>query len=635
MAKEFKGLYEFGEFRLDAAERRLLKDGEPVQLTLKVFETLLVLVQRSGRLVEKDELMSEVWSDSFVEEANIARHISILRKALGDGEGNNRYIETVPKLGYRFVAPVREGAGAGTGAGVQPLIQTTGTDRFIRGGRKKAVGLRWVVVLGIVGIAVATYLLLFRSTEVASEKPIKSLAILPLKSLSGDPNDNYLGLGIADGIITKLSQAGTITVRPTSAVRKYADQHVEWLEAAKQLEVDAVLDGTEQRVGDRLRVSVNLLRTQDGVSLFADSFDVRLDDFFKVQDLVSGQIATRLRLKLRPTTLSNVDPKAYDLYMKAEFHTGLQNKNDNDAAIKLLEEAVALAPRFAPAYAALAGEYRNKGVFLYPSDTDWQEKAFSAANTALSLDPDLAEAHVSLGLLLWTPAKGFPHEAVIKEYRRALELNPNLDEAHHQLASVYNHIGLLDKGEEEIQKAIEINPGNTGARYRVGVNLMLQGKYSQALNAFVDSEKFNPGNWAYQMGWTLFQLGRRDESAAVVEKYLKEYPKDEGGLLTSMKAMLAAGRGDEREALENIQRAAEIGKGYGHFHHTAYAIASTYALLNDRELAVKWLTSAAADGLPCYPLFERDPNLANLREDPKFVTLMKRLKEQWEYYKSI
>jgi len=650
MAKEFKGLYEFGEFRLDAAERRLVRGNEPVALTLKVFETLLVLVQRSGQLVEKDELLNEVWSDSYVEEANIARHVWILRKALGDDGDNHHYIETVPKLGYRFIAPVKQieraigesalpealvdnHAGLANPLGGNSMVNDSLISNRVAGPKTRATVLKVALGLALVSFAIAAYKAVMRSTPTASEIPIRSIAILPLKSLSGDASDNYLGLGIADAIIRKISQARTITVRPTSAVRKYVEPHYDSLLAAQQLKVDCVLDSTIQRAGDHLRVSVNLLRTKDGASLWADSFDQQQDDLFKMEDQIGEQIATRLRLKLRPTTLNQVDPKAYDCYLRAKFHGGLQNRDDNDAAINLLEEAVTIDPNFAAAYADLATEYRNKGVFLHPDQDFWQEKALTAANKAISLDPDLAEAHVSLGLLLWTPANHFPHAVAIKEFRRALDLNPNLDEAHHQLASVYNHIGLLEKGEEEIQRAVAINPINTGARYRVGVNLAYQSKYEQALEAFGSDDKFNPGNWAFQVAWVLFQMKQKDESLALIEKYLKDYPKDEGGLLNSIKGMLAASEGRTKEALDQVELAARIGKGYGHFHHTAFAIASTYALLNNRDLAVKWLTLSAEDGFPCYPLFERDPSLTNLREDAKFVALMKRLKEQWERYK--
>ena len=181
---------------------------------------------------------------------------------------------------------------------------------------------------------------------------------------------------------------------------------------------------------------------------------------------------------------------------------------------------------------------------------------------------------------------------------------------------------------------ISTDPTNTAALLRVGVNLLYQGKYEQALAAFAGSEKFNPGTWGYQTAWALFQLGRVEEAAARVEETLRAYPQDEGGSLTSMQAMFAAAAGDNDQAEEKIKKAAQIGKGYGHFHHTAYAIASAYALMNKRDQAVQWLRTASEDGFPCYPLFELDPNLNNLRQDPKFLAFMKSLKEQWERYKA-
>src|SRR5260370_17766142 len=164
---------------------------------------------------------------------------------------------------------------------------------------------------------------------------------------------------------------------------------------------------------------------------------------------------------------------------------------------------------------------------LKPQEREWEEKAFIATERALSLDPDLAEAHVARGLIVWAHCNHFPHSLAVQEFRRALDLNPNLDEAHHQLASVYNHIGLLDKAQEEIQKAVAINPGNTGARFRVGVNLLYQGKYEEALAATGDSQKFWPPGWGYLTAWALFHLGRKDEAAARIAESLKNYPRDE------------------------------------------------------------------------------------------------------------
>lgn len=678
---------------MDPQERLLLREGKALKLTDKVFDILWVLVQERGHLLNKDELMERIWpDDKFVEEGNLSRNVSTLRMTLGETSGKHQYIETVPKHGYRFVANVREVVDEGSEliaeehsrprVVIEEKEETGGQDHAERAFEENAgidtsgfrvlnagatsraehsasldqsasvtanagplLGItrrRAVVLVGtaVLVIAVLGYAFLFRNTTPTREPEIKSLAVLPLKSLSKDANDDYLGLGIADTIIMKVSQNGELTVRPTSAVRKYANQETNSLEAAQQLKVDSVLDGTVQRAGDRLRINLNLLRTTDGVSLWSESFNVSFADIFKMQDEVSRKVAERLRLKLKPqdqarlVNARSVNPEAYDYYLRAKFYAGLQNRPDNDAAIKLLERAVAIDPNFALAYAELAMTYRTKAFALTPQEKEWEEKGYAAAEKALLLDPDLAEAHVARGLLLWAHSNHFPHERAVQEFRRALDLNPNLDEAHHQLASVYNHIGLLDKGQEEIQKAVVINPSNTGARFRVGVNLLYQGKYEQALIAFGDSEKFNPELWGYQNAYALFQLGRKAEASARLEESLRNNPQDKGGALTSMEALLAASAGDERKAEEKIRRAVEIGKGYGHFHHTAYAIASAYALMNKPGPAIEWLKNAADDGFPCYPLYERDPNLDHLRQDQRFIAFMAKLKEQWEHYKA-
>jgi tetratricopeptide (TPR) repeat protein len=256
-----------------------------------------------------------------------------------------------------------------------------------------------------------------------------------------------------------------------------------------------------------------------------------------------------------------------------------------------------------------------------------------AVEKALALDPNLAEGHYARGFILWTHAKRFPHEQAVQSLKRALALNPNLDEAHHQLGVVYFHIGLLDKGWAEIEKALEINPSNTMARFRFGVINIYQAKYEEALAVFKSIPRdANPSLVDRNLATALVQLGRMDEASAVVEEYLKTSPTDEGGNVTSVKAMLLAKAGKAREAEETIQRAIEIGKGFGHFHHTAYNIASVYALLDKPGEAIKWLEAAADDGFPCYPFFEKDANLNSLRKDERFIAFMAKLKKQWEHH---
>ena len=246
--------------------------------------------------------------------------------------------------------------------------------------------------------------------------------------------------------------------------------------------------------------------------------------------------------------------------------------------------------RYSPAVTSLRALFEAR-------ETRWKAYATIAADKALSLEPDLAEAHLARAYLFnFEEQNSFTFVKQAEAFRRALALNQSLDDAHHQLGSLYNHLGLLDKAADELQKAIAINPANTGVRYRIGINLLFQCKYEQAVTAFEGTRRFSPSLWGFHMALALFHLERKDEAAAVVNQSLRDVPHDEGGLLASMQAMLAAGAGDERRAEERISDALEGGKGYAHFHHTAYAVASAYALMKKHGAALKWLQTAADAG---------------------------------------
>lgn len=210
------------------------------------------------------------------------------------------------------------------------------------------------------------------------------------------------------------------------------------------------------------------------------------------------------------------------------------------------------------------------------------------------------------------------------------------DEARNQLALVYCHIGAFDEALKESREAVATNPNNNLAQLRIGQTLNFQGKYEEALPVLrAIPEKANPALVGYQIAWSLFNLGRKEEAFATLEQLLQGYPQDTGGVFTSVQAVLAASAGHEHIAEEKIKLAVEKGKGYGHFHHTAYHIACAYALMNKPKQAVKWLEVAADDGFPCYPLFERDANLDNLRQDARFVTFLANQKQQWEHYRTL
>lgn len=328
-------------------------------------------------------------------------------------------------------------------------------------------------------------------------------------------------------------------------------------------------------------------------------------------------------------------PAAYDGYVKAKVLLSNENKDDVDSAIQLLEQAVKDDPKFAGAFAQLARADSIKS--FYFSDVAQQKQlnqdAGVAIEKALTLDPDLAEAHFARGLQLWSHANRFQHEQAAISYKRAIELDPKLDDAHHQLGLIYLHVGLFDKANAEIGKALEINAANTLARFRYGVIDLYQGKYEDAYNFFETTPNDKqPSLRAFQLGTALFKLGRVEEASALIDKYLAEYPADPGGVGTSVKAMILAKQGRDAEAESMIKRSEEIGHDFGHFHHTAFNIASAYAMLKKPDLAVDYLQMAADDGFPCYPLFENDEVFKNMKSNPRYIALLAKLKQQWDRY---
>ena len=471
---------------------------------------------------------------------------------------------------------------------------------------------------------------------------VRSLAVLPLENLSGDASQEYFADGMTEALITDLAKLGELRVMSRSSVTKYKGARPSLPEVGRELKVDALLTGSVVRSGERVRIAVQLVHAATDRNLWADSYERDLRDVLTLQREVARDVAGEVRINLTPQVQARiggahpVNPDAYDQYLRGKYYLYRQNREDNEAAIVALERAVAADPTFAAAQAELAQAYVWKLFLFTPNEERLAEKAFVAAEKALASDPDAAVAYLARGRLLWTPANHFPHEKAILEYRRALAIDPSLDEARNQLALVYGHIGAFDEALREAREAVATNPNNNLAQFRIGQTLNFQGKYEEALSVLrAIPQEANPALVGHQVAWALFNLGKGEEAAAMLEQLLRDSPEDSGGLYTSMQGVLAAAAGQERIAEDKIRSAIERGKGYGHFHHTAYHIACAYARMNKPEQAMKWLEVAAQDGFPCYPLFEKDANLDSLRRDARFASFLSKLRQQWESYKII
>jgi len=552
---------------------------------------LLLLVKNQGSIVTKQTILETLWPDVFVEESNVAVNITMLRRALGDTKEDPVYIETLPRRGYRFKPEVRA---------------------------------------------------ILKGTPEKHLPEIRSLAVLPITNLSGDPAQGYFADGMTETLIARLAKVGAFRVISRTSVMQYKGVHKPLSEIARELNVDAIVEGSVQRSGERVQITVQLIHAPTDRHLWSETYDRDLSEILTLQNEIARAVTQKIQIRLTPHEQMRlaralpINGAAFDYFLRGRFHLNRRTKDDNKTAIEMFDRAVAIYPNFAAAWAELAQACVWRFFLFTPDEKQWEEKAFVAVEKALFLEPDLAEAYLARGRLLWTPSNHFPHDKVIQEYRRALALNPNLDEARNQLALVYGHVGLFDEALRQLEKAFAVNPSNMLARFHVGETLLFQSKYEQALTVFHGlPREANPALVGYQAPVALLHLGRTQEAAAMLEQSLKDYPADSAGVLTSVQALIAALAGDEITAERKIRSAVEKGKGFGHFHHTAYNIACTYSLINKSDQAIKWLQAAADDGFRCYPLFEVDPFLDLLRKDSRFTTLMMRLKEQWEYYKTI
>jgi serine/threonine-protein kinase len=495
---------------------------------------------------------------------------------------------------------------------------------------------RGAIVTLVIFLTVVTGALIYawryKQTAASGQSEIKSLAVLPLRTL--DPGENYLGLGITDAVIRRISQTGQVIVRPMSAVRRYSNEETDALSAAKQLGVDSVLEGTVQRAEDRLRVSVNLLRASDGSSLWADSFDMRVADIFTIQDTVAQQVASRLQLNLDPTQRMRLgkrytlNPEAYEYYVKGRTNleritTSIGDREAIDAAISYLKKAVELDPKYALAYATLGGAYMWMANFNDPDNAVWVELAQQALLQAESLDPQLAEIHSARFEYYFSKYGRWDLSQAAREARQALAFNPAV--GHSELGTIYDHLGLDEAtGLREFQRALEIDPTNTFAQGRLIESYQLYGKFDDAIEAY---RRFfgtaGPDR-------ALIEKGRLDEAQPLVEDAVQ---KNSGDLRARARlALIFALRGKFREAEAAIPPILDQARNNRAYHHVTYDIACVYALAGKVDEAIKWLRTTADNGMPNYPLFVRDPHLDRIRKEPAFIQFMTELKKVWDDY---
>jgi len=564
-------LFQFGAFRLDAGERVLLRDGRLVPLPAKVLSTLILLVRNNGHVVEKDVLMEEVWPDEYVEEGNLAQHIFILRRALGEGTENPKYIETVPRRGYRFVAQM-----------IEP-------------------------------------------EEKADGEAIDSLAVLPFVNASNDPNMEYLSDGITESILNGLSHLPQLKVTARSTVFRYKGAGIEPREAGHNLGVRTVMMGVVQPLGERLVISAELIDVEDGSRIWSEH-NRKFSDIFSLQDELAWEISDKLRISLsgeqkqRLTKRFTENREAYEFYLKGRYAWGKRGIEDLKKGVDYFRQAIAEDPNYSLAHAGIADCLVLLGLFGANNPREIMPQAKAAAIEAINLDESLGEAHASLGQIRliydwdWTGARA--------DFQQAVRLNPNYPTAHQWHGEYLVSKGLFDEGLAELKKARDLDPLSLIINTNLGLNFYWARCYDLAIEQLERALELEPSFFRAHLHLGMCYERKRMYGKAVAELEKARAISENSWTLSALGHCHAsfAARAEAERFLDQLLELS------GRQYVSCATIAVVYAGFPDAaDHTMEWLEKAYDERsglliwLKVWPIFD------HLRLDARFVRLLRRI----------
>ena len=570
--------YQFGDFTLDAGDCQLVRNGQTVNLRPKVFETLLFLVQRRGRLVTREDLLVGVWADTDVGEEVLTHCITEVRKALDDDPRRPRYVRTVPRRGYRFIAEVGAIRTAPSQCGSPP--------------DEPAV-------------------------------PPTTIAVLPFANLGGDPENEYLCDGLAEEIIDGLTKLPGLRVVAHSSSFAFKGRDADVREIGRQLGVGSLLEGSVRRSGNRVRIAAQLINTADGYHLWSEQYDRRAGDLFEIEDDISAAILDKLKLKLlagwHPARRPTDSVEAYHLYLKGRAHWHRRFRGQLENAIECFEKAVALDPRFAPAHAGLADCYGTLGVWGFAPPTAVFPKAQESARRALEIDATLAEAHAALAFVDTFYAWNW--EAAERGFARATELKPGSALTRLWNGHLLSILGRFDEAFAEMRIAQDLDPLSPVVRPNLGWTYTLAHQYDRALAELNAVLAFDPNNGLahFYLGYAFVGAGKLRDGVRSLER-ARELTGGMPWLAQSIGWIQGLG-GDQRSARAALAAARPTGEGYV----PSSAIAMLHLGLDDDAAALDWLERALAERdalmvwVPYMSAFDR------LHGQPRFAALLRGL----------
>jgi len=626
MAQAAKHLYEFGPFSMDPSEGLLLRDDQPIPLAPKAFEALLLLVESSGHLIEKEVLMQKLWPDSFVEEANVSKYIFTLRQALSDGEEGQKYIETVPKRGYRFVAPVQKLA-------AESVEQAPAEMPSREGEEAKTVTstTRWRIAL-VAAVLAATAVVLLVWLDLGEwrarlfggpARPVRTIAVLPLLNLSGDTAQDYLADGMTEALTTDLARMESLQVISRTSAIQYKATKKSLPVIARELNADAVVEGSVQRSGNRVRVTAQLVRASDDRQLWANTYERDFPDVLALQDEVASAVAKQVESRLGgpkpapPPKVQAVNIEAYENYLRANYYF---DNFDLQKSIDYYHQAIKLDPSYAPAYAHMAEAYSFLAFFGTVSPREGWGKTKEAASIAVQKDERLPEGHGALALAKLHYDWDFA--GAEQEFKRALELNPSDADVRHEHAHYLMAMGRLAESEAESKRAVELDPVGDGLNSCLCWHSFAARDYDEAVRLaakFLKSEPDDPWERTI-LGWT-YEQKRMPEQAVAEFKRAVEATKGDPFFLAPLGHAYALAR-NRREAEKILQTLNDRAKKS---YVSPFDLALVYTALGEKDKAFALLDKAAAEHSTFLVYSKWEPRLDPLRSDPRFQDLLKRI----------
>ncbi|MEN3329680.1 MAG: hypothetical protein V7638_4487 [Acidobacteriota bacterium] len=578
-------IYEFQGFRLEVAQRRLLYLSQPVPLKPKVLDLLLYLIERRNQLVVKEDLMRDIWPDAVVEENNITVSMSILRKALGDDPDKRTFIETVPRCGYRFLAEVKQITRE------QPAI--AGVQSGHDGGLQ--------------------------------EEPIDSIAVLPAQSGSNDPNVEYLSEGITESLINTLSRIPKLRVLACSTVFRFKGKEIDPQSVGRQLSVKVVMMIRVIRLGEKLVIRSELVKVADGSQLWGEQYNRRPADILEIQDEIAKAIAESLKFKLsqqetiRLTQKPTDNTEAFNLYLRGRYFWNRYDKEWVLKAIDAFRQAIAIDAHYALAYCGLADAYfRLSNIHFPPREV--LPKAKEAALRAVDIDEDLAEAHASVALI----SVYYDHnwQRAEKEFRKALELNPDLVSAHQRYGSYLTFMGRFEEAIRHYETALELDPFSLQTNVNLATAYYLRGEYERAVNHLTKTSELEPNYMPTRFVLACTYIQQECLAEAIAE-FQRIYKLDNEAYLAMGFMGYAhglAGQRDEAETLLNVLQEISSRK-----YVSPYSMLVIHLALGAEDRVFELLDQLYEERNDWLVWLKVSPELRRLREHPRFKSLLERL----------